>query len=485
MRTAFVGEMAALAGHGVCNPTLQTELPFTVAQRRLRSQARRLSRPRGVGFVACISVALGLFTTWQSVSSFVSAPSKRVNAGHREVGGALQAEPSRRELTSRRSVAQQVAPATVDEGMCTVLTTLLQKAEKAEHIINTPKFLEKDGALNFEEFRSLIEKLEVECSIEEARSAFDEIDTDGQGLLEPIDFRHRLRSSGAISGMYRSSLMNVAYTVVPALLLAVLFGVFRGQSDGVDFLTGYIVEDSLSVDNLFVFIALFKYFKVPPRLQKLCLDVGIVGAMILRAIFIFGGLALVKAFQPFLLLFSAFLLYTAYRTLFVEDDDDEEEDGPPDAVQTVLRMLPTTPSYSGDKFVVQDGKTGQWLATPLAVCIVAVELCDILFAVDSVPAIFAITSDPVIVYSSNIAAIIGLRSLYQVLSIAVQDLVYLEKAVAIVLGFVGLKLAGEVFGAEVDSLMSLMVIVGILGGGVFLSLQEEEKRRRAAAAEST
>lgn len=359
-----------------------------------------------------------------------------------------------------------------------MFTALLQKAEKAEHILSTPSFLEKDGELSFKEFRSLIEKLEVDCSLEEARSAFDDIDTDGRGFLQPIDFRQRLRNSGAITGLYRTSLMNVAFTVVPSLILAIFFGITKGQSSGLDFVTGYIVEDSLSVDNLFVFITLFKFFRVPPRLQKVCLNVGIIGAIVLRATFIFGGLALVKAFEPLLLIFSAFLLYTAYNGLFGEDDDDDDDDGgPPESVQSILRMLPATSTYDGDRLLVQNDKSDQWLATPLLVCIVAVELCDILFAVDSVPAIFAITSDPVIVYTSNIAAILGLRSLYQVLSIAVADFKYLEKSVALVLGFVGVKLGAEVFGADINSLLSLVVILGILGSGIALSLAEEAERR--------
>lgn len=145
-------------------------------------------------------------------------------------------------------------------------------------------------------------------------------------------------------------------------------------------------------------------------------------------------------------------------------------------MKTLTDVLPATEKFEGDKLVIE-GPQGGWVATPLALCIVAVELCDILFAVDSIPAVFAVTDDPVIVFASNMAAILGLRSLYQVLSVAVQDLIYLEKAVAVVLGFVGIKLGLEVFGFGVSSLLSLAVILGILGLGVGLSLYAQDQSK--------
>lgn len=180
-----------------------------------------------------------------------------------------------------------------------------------------------------------------------------------------------------------------------------------------------------------------------------------------------------------LLLFAGVLLYASYSALASgEDDEDDEDEGPPDVVKDFLAMLPTTPDFVGDKLWVDDPKGG-FLFTPLLSCIVAIELSDILFAVDSVPAVFAVTSDPLIVYTSNILAILGLRSLYQVLSIAVQDLVYLETAVAAILGFVGLKLVGEVAGFEVDSSISLAVIVITLAVGIIASKLEDGKEQDA------
>jgi len=173
-----------------------------------------------------------------------------------------------------------------------------------------------------------------------------------------------------------------------------------------------------------------------------------------------------KSFQPLLLVFAAFLIYSSYEALKSDDDDDDEEDEePPELVQEALKNIPTTDKFSGENLFIQDD-AGKWLATPLALCILSVELSDILFAVDSIPAVFGVTDDSVVVFTSNICAILGLRSLYQVLSIAAQDFVYLEKAVAVVLGFVGVKLCAEVAGFEVSSAVSLAFIISVLGAGI-------------------
>merc|ERR1711924_8661 len=211
-----------------------------------------------------------------------------------------------------------------------------------------------------------------------------------------------------------------------------------------DFLTAYFVEDSLSVDNLFVFLL--------------------------------AGLAAVGLFSPVLLGFAGFLLFSSY-TMLTGDEEDEEDGEPPELVTGVLEKLPMTGTFEGEKFFVD---TPEGLrATQLTGTLVCIALCDVLFAVDSIPAVLGVTSDPFVVYTSNIAAVVGLRSLYQLLSIAVSDLVYLEKAVALVLGFVGVKLAAEVFGIEVSSALSLGVIVATLGGGVGLSLLASAEEKAA------
>lgn len=369
-----------------------------------------------------------------------------------------------------------------DEEQLRILSvTLLQRVGNAEDIVEAADMPagQGDREIDLMEFRQLLSNLELDCPKEQSAKLFSMIDVDGSGSISVSELKDKLRESDAITTMYSESLQNVGLTVAASLVLAVGFAVVKGPSAGLDFATAYIVEDSLSVDNLFVFLLLFKFFKVPPLLQTYCLNLGIYGAVILRGLFIFVGLAAVKAFQPLLLFFAAFLVYASYTALASGEDEDDDE-GPPDFVNSLSEVLPATDKFDGERLVVE-GPQGGWVATPLALCIIAVELSDILFAVDSIPAVFAVTDDPAVVFTSNIAAILGLRSLYQVLSVAVQDLVYLEKAVAVVLGFVGVKLGLEVFGVEVSSLLSLAVILGLLGLGIGLSIyaqNEEDYDRR-------
>jgi len=370
----------------------------------------------------------------------------------------------------------KAAPGDQEEQFRTLCTMLLRKVGQAEDIL--AKSENADGVLDFEGFEHLLPQLDFDCDTHQARALFDLMDHDGSGTIDVSEMKMTLRNSGVVESIYREGLQNTLYTVVPAVALAVGFGVVKGPSAGLDFATAYIVEDSLSVDNLFVFLAIFQYFKVPPDLQKTCLDLGIYGAVILRFFFIFAGLAAVQNFKPLLLVFAAVLLYASYIALADADDDDDEEEGPPPLIRDLLSYLPTTKNFVGDKLWIQDEKDG-FLFTPLLTCIVALELSDILFAIDSVPAVFAVTSDSLIVYTSNILAILGLRSLYQVLSIAVQDLVYLETSAAVILGFVGLKLVGEVAGFELDSSISLIVIVGTLAIGITASKLEEDREQEA------
>jgi len=229
------------------------------------------------------------------------------------------------------------------------------------------------------------------------------------------------------------------------------------------------------VDNLFVFLLIFRYFKVPPQLVDTCLNYGIAGAIVLRGFFIFVGLAAVNAFSPVLFVFSGFLLFSSYQLLAGDEGDegDDDEDEIPEVVTGLLEKLPLSGTFEGEKFFTSGTDGTGTLATQLTATLTCIALCDVIFAVDSIPAVLAINDDPFVIYSSNIAAVLGLRSLYQLLSVAVSDLVYLEKAVAIVLGFVGLKLGLEVCGVEVSSGLSLGVIFSTLSGGVLLSLSAD------------
>ncbi|HKX51858.1 MAG TPA: TerC family protein, partial [Candidatus Binatia bacterium] len=198
--------------------------------------------------------------------------------------------------------------------------------------------------------------------------------------------------------------------------LALIFGVgiyfFRGGEKGLEFLTGYVIEWSLSVDNLFVFLVIFSYFAVPSTYQHRVLFWGILGALVLRAGFIATGTALLSNFHWMIYVFGGFLIFTGIKLLFVGEEKIEPEKNP--AVRLVRRFINVTPDYQGQRFFIR--KSGKLWATPLFLVLVVVETTDVIFAVDSIPAIFAITLDPFIVYTSNVFAILGLRALFFLLA---------------------------------------------------------------------
>jgi len=274
--------------------------------------------------------------------------------------------------------------------------------------------------------------------------------------------------------MYDDSLKTFGLLIAATLAFDAGVFFFKGGTAAFDFLTAYAVEDSLSVDNLFVFLLIFRYFKVPPQLVDTCLNYGITGSIVLRGFFIFAGLAAVQAFNPLLLFFSAFLIFSSYQLLTGEDAEEEEAELPQFVVD-LLQKLPLSNTFEGEQFVVEKAGGGGPQLTQLAATLVCIAACDVIFAVDSIPAVLAVSDDPFVIYTSNIAAVVGLRSLYQLLSVAVSDLVYLETAVAIVLGFVGVKLGAEVAGFEVGSALSLGVIITTLTGGVLLSLAADKE----------
>ncbi|GIV89858.1 MAG: membrane protein [Chloroflexus sp.] len=216
-----------------------------------------------------------------------------------------------------------------------------------------------------------------------------------------------------------------------------LIWLWRGPEDALNFLTGYLVEYSLSVDNIFVFVLLFSYFRVPPQYQHRVLFWGILGALLMRGTMILLGAALVERFEWILYLFGAFLLVTGVRLIFQDDDPDVDPQRNP-LVAIARRLLPITPEMQGDRFFVRD--SGRFSATPLFLVLLIVESTDLIFAVDSIPAIFGITHDPFIVYTSNICAILGLRSLYFLLAGVMESFYYLRYGLAIILSFIGVKM---------------------------------------------
>jgi len=238
-----------------------------------------------------------------------------------------------------------------------------------------------------------------------------------------------------------------------------------GHQHGLEFFTGYLIEYALSVDNVFVFILVFAYFAVPARLHHRVLFWGILGALLMRGTFIFAGAALIGAFHGIIYLFGAFLVFTSIKILRQGATEVEPQRNP--VVKLFQRLVPMVSDYeSGNFFVIRNAKL---LATPLALVLVTVEATDLVFATDSIPAIFGVTRDPFIIYTSNICAILGLRSMYFLLAAVIDRFVYLGTGVGIVLLFIGFKMLANGF-YSVPIGASLVVVALILGGAVALSL---------------
>ncbi len=250
-----------------------------------------------------------------------------------------------------------------------------------------------------------------------------------------------------------------------ALLFAVGLWLRNGSEQALAFITGYVIEYSLSMDNIFVFVLIFGFFAVPPAYQHRVLFWGILGALVMRGIMIGLGAALIDRFGWIIYLFGAFLVFTGIRMAFQKDESVDPESNP--IVKLFTRFVPVTQGYEGDKFFIR--RAGKLLATPLFVVLIMVETTDLIFAVDSIPAIFAVTTDPFIVFTSNVFAILGLRSLYFVLRGAVDKFHYLKVGLAAVLTFVGVKmLAGYWYHLPVG--LSLGVIAALLGAAIVASL---------------
>ncbi|KAL4438500.1 hypothetical protein ABPG77_000148 [Micractinium sp. CCAP 211/92] len=262
---------------------------------------------------------------------------------------------------------------------------------------------------------------------------------------------------------------SAAATVIAALIFGAGVWGFMGPEKGAEYFAGYLLEQSLSVDNLFVFILVFNYFKTPVEYQNKVLTYGIATAAILRLVLIVAGVDIVERFEPVMLLFAGILILSSAKLLFSGDDDDEEEDlSSNKIVQFCKSLMSFSDTYDGDNFFTV--KDGVRMATPLLLVLLVVELSDVVFAVDSIPAVFGVTLDPFIVYTSNLFAILSLRGLYSFVSTFMKELRYLDKAVALVLGFVGVKILADFGGYHVPTGVSLGVVAGILGFGVGTSL---------------
>jgi tellurite resistance protein TerC len=255
-----------------------------------------------------------------------------------------------------------------------------------------------------------------------------------------------------------------AFFVLAALAVNAFIWAVYGPEAGLTFFTGYLVEMSLSVDNLFVIAVLFGYFGVPAQYQHRVLFWGIFGAVVMRAAMIFLGVALLSRFDWVLYVFGLFLLLTGARMLFT--DEVAEEPGQNRLLRLLRRVLPVTEGYHGEKFFVK--KMGRLVATPLLLVLVMIELTDVVFAVDSIPAILGITTDPFLAFSSNIMAVVGLRALYFLLAGIIERVRYLHIGLGLVLVFIGAKMLAHDW-VHVPTWASLVVIVVLIGGSAAFS----------------
>ncbi len=265
------------------------------------------------------------------------------------------------------------------------------------------------------------------------------------------------------------SIKEAAGMVCAWVSLAVLFGgaiwLVEGPTHALEFFTGYVLEYSLSVDNMFVFIMIFGYFAIAQDLQPKVLLWGILGAVVMRFLFIFIGVQLISAFSWTIYLFGALLIFTAAKML-LQKEDDNFDPSQSFILKVFKKIMPIKTDYHGENFFTKEN--GKWLATPLFATVLVIEMSDLIFAVDSIPAVLSITQDTFLVYSSNIFAIIGLRSLYFLLSGMANKFPYLKYGISVILFFVGAKmLVSHVF--HVPVVASLSVIVGILALSVLAS----------------
>jgi tellurite resistance protein TerC len=284
--------------------------------------------------------------------------------------------------------------------------------------------------------------------------------------VDLAQFKHRGRELSM-----RAAAQRTAIWIVLSLLFNLLVWKLRGPDKALEFLTGYVIEYSLSVDNIFVFVIIFAYFKVPPMAQHRALVWGIVGALIMRGIMILLGVTLVSRFHFILYIFGVFLVMTAVRMLFGKAG--EPDFGKSLVMRFCKNWIPITPEFYGEDFKARVGN--RWMLTPLGVALILIDVMDLIFAVDSIPAVFAITQDPFIVYTSNICAIVGLRSLYFLVARMMDRFIYLRTGLAFVLGFVGLKMIVAKY-FPVPTPISLGVVVLILAITVLISVLATQNR---------
>jgi tellurite resistance protein TerC len=277
---------------------------------------------------------------------------------------------------------------------------------------------------------------------------------------------------------YREALIWSGVWVSLALLFNLGVYFWFGSDRAIEFLTGYLIEKSLSVDNIFVFVVIFAALGIPPLYQHRVLFWGIFSALVLRALMIYAGAAMLARFHWLIYVFGAFLIVTGIKLFRDRDKEEHPEQGW--AMRSLRRTIPSTSQLHSHHFFVKE--SGRWLATPLFMALMLVEVSDVLFAVDSIPAIFSVTEDAFIVFTSNIFAILGLRSMFFLVGGLVEKFVYLKVGLAAVLVFVGAKMTAAEF-VKITPLVSLIVVAALLGASVLASVLHNRRHPQQPHAE--
>jgi tellurite resistance protein TerC len=278
-----------------------------------------------------------------------------------------------------------------------------------------------------------------------------------------------------VVGFREAAIWSAVWISLALVFNALLFWRF-GQERGLEFLTGYLIEKSLSVDNIFVFIVIFSALRIPAVYQHRVLYWGILSALVMRAVMIFAGAAMIQRFHWLIYVFGVFLIFTGVKLYLDRNKEEHPEDSA--AMKWVRSVVPSTERFDGHNFFTMEN--GRRVATPLLMALIMIEISDVIFAVDSIPAIFAVTTDPFIVFTSNIFAILGLRSLFFILAGLVPKFRYLKIGLAAVLVFVGIKMTlMDVY--KIPSLVSLTVIALTLGISIYASFAASKREAREAA----
>lgn len=262
-----------------------------------------------------------------------------------------------------------------------------------------------------------------------------------------------------------SSIKWLIFWIGLAFLFNILIYFWKGSISAQEFLGGYLTELSLSIDNVFVFLMIFKSFQIPEKSQHRVLSYGIVGAIVLRFVFILFGITLINAFEWMIYVFGAFLIIQGIKMTFPEKESDPHDSF---IIKTVSRIFPTTDGFRGDRFLVIEN--GKRMITPLLAVIFLIEGSDIIFAIDSVPAVLSISTDIFVVYTSNIFAILGLRQLFFVIEHMSERFEYVKYGVALILIFTGIKMLGGVFGIHIATNISILVIASLLVVSIIVSM---------------